>query len=75
MPSRPAGFPFWLGRVSATPDLEFTTLNNINAIDRATIDANRVRVGSTWRLPNVPASVKDAGRVKLGAAWRLLPLA
>lgn len=75
VPSRAAGFRVWLNGVSATPELEFTSLNNINAVDRATVDAGRVRVGAAWKLPNVPASVKDAGRVKLGAAWRLPPLA
>ncbi len=47
---------------------------NINTIDRATVDAGRVRVGAAYKLlPGVPASVRDAGRVKLGAAYKLLP--
>lgn len=49
---------------------------NINTIDRATVDAGRVRVGAAYKLlPGVPASVRDAGRVKLGAAYKLLPRA
>ncbi len=58
-----------------TPNLEFATMNNTN-IDRATLDAGRVRVGAAYKLvSSVPASVKDTGRVKLGAAYKLLPRA
>jgi len=58
-----------------TPHLEFTAMN-ITTIDRATVDADRVRVGAAYKLvPSVPASVRDAGRVKLGAAYKLLPRA
>lgn len=50
-------------------------MNNTN-IDRATLDAGRVRVGAAYKLvSSVPASVKDTGRVKLGAAYKLLPRA
>ncbi len=52
-------------------------MNKINtAIDLATLDAGRVRVGAGYKLlPSVPASVKDAGRVKVGAGYNLLPRA
>ncbi len=49
---------------------------NTNNINRATVDAGRVRIGAAWKLaPVVPASVRDAGRLELGMASRLLPRA
>ncbi len=51
-------------------------MNNVKTtnIDRATVDAGRVKLGAGWKMtPVVPASIKDAGRVKVGAGWRLIP--
>lgn len=53
-------------------------MNNVktNNIDRATVDAGRVRIGAAWKLaPVAPASVRDSGRMELGTALRVLPRA